>query len=97
MASSVGGAGGGEVEGVRWGLDMAVRLGVGAGVRGLSSSESGSRILCRLVDDWVGLVVRVLAVGAAPLLSQGRVLAMVAAGQRCGAKQAWWIRDLSLI
>lgn len=96
MASSVGGAGGGEVEGVRWGLDMAVRLGVGAGVRGLSSSESGSRILCRLVDDWAGLVVRVLAVGAAPLLSQGRVLAMVA-GQRCGAKQAWWIGDLSLI
>lgn len=75
------------MEGVRWGLDRAVRLGVGAGVRVLSESESGSRALDRLVDDWAGLVVRVLAVGAAPLLSQGRVLAMVA-GQRWGAKRA---------
>lgn len=76
MNSSVGGCGGGEVDGVRSAAGAACFLGV-VTARGLtlsaeSESELGSSIRCRLAGfgraGWRVVVV--------PLLSQGSVLAM---------------------
>ena len=61
-----------------------VRLGIGAGTEGEGrlSWEDGSRTRWRLEGELIGLVVEdlVVAVGA-PLLSQGRVRAMVDEGR----------------
>lgn len=75
MNSSVGGCGGGEVEGVRSGAGAACFLGFAAAARGStlsSESELGSSIRCRLAGfGYVGLEEVVV-----PLLSHGSVLAI---------------------